>query len=183
MEKTISFLSQIDTTWTLFLDRDGVINTRIIDGYVRTIDNFQFIKNVKEAFVVFRKLFGKIIVVTNQQGIGKGLMTDEELKIIHEYMNCELDNAIDAVYFAPHLALENHPNRKPHTGMALQAKIDFPEIDFRKSIMVGDSLSDVLFGQNAGMKTVFIAENPYNSIQADVYCMSLYDFAERLKSL
>ena len=68
----------------------------------------------------------------------------------------DLGGRIDTIYFAPQLKEENSPMRKPGIGMALQAKKDFPEIDFEKSIMVGDSMSDMEFGKKAGMKTVFI---------------------------
>ena len=61
----------IDNDWTLFLDRDGVINVRIIDGYVTKIEEFEFMPNVLEAFKIFKEKFKHIIVVTNQQEIGR----------------------------------------------------------------------------------------------------------------
>ena len=72
-------ISNIDNTWTLFLDRDGVINKRIINDYVRTTNQFKFLEGVKNAMQLFAPRFHKIVVVTNQQGIGKGLM----LSLIH----------------------------------------------------------------------------------------------------
>lgn len=174
------FLFQIDASWTLFLDRDGVINQRIDEGYVRNVDEFKFIDYVKEAFVLFRQKFGKIIVVTNQQGIGKGIMNEEALHVVHDYMCKELNYAIDKVYYSPYLSELNHPSRKPNIGMALAAKQDFPSIDFEKAIMVGDTYTDILFGQKAGMKTVLIANPNIKNINADLQYTSLYEFAKEI---
>ncbi|HOS16689.1 MAG TPA: HAD-IIIA family hydrolase [Bacteroidales bacterium] len=174
------FIFQIDADWTLFLDRDGVINQRIVDGYVRNVDEFKFIDHVKEAFVLFRQKFGKIIVVTNQQGIGKGIMSEEALYVVHDHMLKELNYTIDKVYYSPYLSEQNHPSRKPNIGMALAAKQDFPAIDFEKAIMVGDTYTDILFGQKTGMKTVLIAHSNNKSIHADLQYTSLYEFAKEI---
>jgi histidinol-phosphate phosphatase family protein len=147
----------VDSSWTLFLDRDGVINKRIVGNYVKSIDEFEFEDGALETIAKFSKLFGRIIVVTNQQGIGKGIMTESNLFEIHRYMSEEIERhggRIDAVYYAPALASEQSELRKPNTGMAYLAQKDFPEIDFQKSVMIGDSDSDILFGQALGMITV-----------------------------
>ena len=67
----------------LFLDRDGVINRRIVDGYVTRPADFVLIDGVLEAMALFAKRFDRIFVVTNQQGIGKGLMTEADLEAVH----------------------------------------------------------------------------------------------------
>ncbi|MEO8861954.1 MAG: HAD-IIIA family hydrolase [Ginsengibacter sp.] len=145
-------LSKIDNTWTLFLDRDGVINEEKHEDYIHKWDEFKFYKGVKEALAVFNKKFGKIFIVTNQRGVGKGLTKMEDLAIIHKNMLAEIIEAggrIDKLYFA--IDLENDsPNRKPSPGMGLQAKLDFPDIDFSKSIMIGNTISDMKFGRNLG---------------------------------
>ena len=149
----------INKDWTLFLDRDGVINQQLLDDYVKKWSEFKFKDNVLSSLKKLSALFGKIIIVTNQQGIGKGIMTVDELEIVHKKMKEEIEKAggrIDRIYFCPKLEKENSEMRKPNPGMALQAKSDFPEIDFKRSIMVGDSISDMQFGKNAGMKTVLI---------------------------
>ncbi len=149
----------INKSWSLFLDGDGVINKRLENDYVKTLDDFEFIEGVPEALKTLSELFGKIIVVTNQQGIGKGLYSENDVNMIHHYMVDEIEKhegRIDKVYFSPHLAADNHPWRKPGIGMALQAKEDFLGIDFTKSVIVGDSLTDMQFGRSAGMKTVYI---------------------------
>jgi len=150
----------VDKTWTLFLDRDGVINKHLPDDYVKTWDEFVFNERVFETLKKLSELVGRILIVTNQQGIGKGLMTEEDLMNIHTKMLHEIKangGRIDAVFHAPHkVADDSYGLRKPNTGMALKAKQLFPEIDFSKSIMVGDTASDMQFGKNAGMKTVFV---------------------------
>jgi D-glycero-alpha-D-manno-heptose 1-phosphate guanylyltransferase len=148
---------RIDQSWTLFLDRDGVINERIVGDYVKHVEDFHFMPGALDAIVQFSKTFQRIIVVTNQQGIGKGLMTERNLLDVHRYMQSEVEKhggKLDAVYFAPQLSAENSDLRKPNIGMAKQAQADFPEIDFSKAVMIGDSDSDIVFGQKAGMITV-----------------------------
>ena len=172
--------STIDNDWTLFLDRDGVINVRIIDGYVTKIEEFEFLPGVIEAFKIFKNKFNRIIVVTNQQGVGKGLMTEDDVKEVHDFMINEVENhdgKIDKVYFCPQLKSVPDNYRKPSPKMAYMAKEDFPEIDLSKSIMIGDMNSDVEFGKNAGMMTVFIGDNELILIP-DGRFNSLYDFAK-----
>jgi D-glycero-D-manno-heptose 1,7-bisphosphate phosphatase len=149
----------IDQTWTLFLDRDGVINRRIIGRYVTRWEEFEFLHGVLEASKILARAFGRIVVVSNQQGIGKGIMTEVDLDKIHSSMVRQIEGArgrIDLVLFSPHLKEEGSRMRKPDIGMALEAKRKFPEIDFGKSVMAGDSGSDMMFGRNAGMKTILI---------------------------
>ncbi len=179
------FQFSIDNTWTLFLDRDGVINRKIDSDYVRNIDQFEWLPGVQESILLLSKIFGRIIIVTNQQGVGKGLMKNEEVKIIHDYIikaTSDFGGKIDKVYFAPQLKNENSLMRKPGIGMALEAKKDFPEIDFSKSIMVGDSLSDMEFGKTAGMKTIFISQKKSNEKNnlIDRTCNSLQEMTEQL---
>ena len=159
--KPSSMNLKIDKSWTLFLDRDGVINERLQDDYVKTWEEFRFTDGSLEAIKIFSQSFGVIVVVTNQQGIGKGMMTESVLHQIHDNMLNAVSKSggcIDKVYYSPYLASENHHTRKPGIGMGLMARSDFSNISFRKSIMVGDSYSDILFGKRLGMKTVFIGD-------------------------
>ncbi len=149
----------IDQSWTLFLDRDGVINRRLPDDYVKKLEEFEFLPDVPDAIRKLSQIFGCVIVVTNQQGIGKGLMTVQDLSIIHDEMCREIEShggRIDKIYFSPHLKSEQSNMRKPGSGMAQAAKLDFPEIDMKKSIMAGDSESDMWFAKNSGMHAVWI---------------------------
>ena len=150
----------IDKSWTLFLDRDGVINRRIHDGYVHVWNQFEFLPGTKEALNILSTVFGKIFVVSNQQGIGKGLMTEEELMVIHQHMIDEIKQSgghIDKVYHCPFLEIENSIMRKPNIGMALRARKDFPGTNFKRSVMVGDAISDMIFGKKLGMRTAFLS--------------------------
>lgn len=168
---------RIDKTWTLFLDRDGVINEKRDNDYVKSIEEFKFIDGAKEAIKKLNKIVGNTLVVTNQQCVGKGIITESDLNKIHDYLNEELEKEggiVDKIYFAPQLKSENSEFRKPNTGLADLAKQDFPEIDFKKSIMVGDSLTDIEFGNKKNMVTVLISEIPNNT--ANYTFSSLIEF-------
>jgi D-glycero-D-manno-heptose 1,7-bisphosphate phosphatase len=174
----------IDKTWTLFLDRDGVINEKLQNDYVKGWHEFRFIEGSPDALKKLSMLFGKIIVVTNQQGIGKGIYTESDLARIHNQMMEEIikqEGRIDRIYFSPHLAAMNHPHRKPGIGMALEAKKEFPDIDFSKSIIVGDSMSDMKFGKDAGMITVYISGKQVSDPLIDHCFLSLLKFSEALQ--
>jgi D-glycero-D-manno-heptose 1,7-bisphosphate phosphatase len=174
----------IDSSWTLFLDRDGVLNERIIDDYVKQLNELKIIAGVSDALATFNSIFGRIIVVTNQQGIGKGSMTAEDLEVIHGYLQNYFEmngGRIDKFYFSPELAQDNSPNRKPGTGMGLQAQSDFPEINFSKAIMVGDSESDIEFGTNLGMITVMLKNARNISSSANYIFENLYEVSIALK--
>ncbi len=152
-------LSEIDKTWTLFLDRDGVINQEIVPYYTNTWEEFKFYDGVKVAIQIFSQKFNRIIVVTNQRGVAKGTTKLENLHLIHKNMLQEVEKVggkIDAVYYCPDMESNN---RKPNPGMGLQAAKDFPDIDLSKSIMVGNTISDMGFGRNIGAKTVFLTTN------------------------
>ena len=165
----------INDSWTLFLDRDGVINQRIKGGYVTSPNEFEFLPGVEKAMNILSDIFSRIIVVTNQQGIGKGLMTEDQLADIHQKMIDHLKSAggrIDAIYYCPALEEDRSPNRKPLPGMAFKAKEDFPGIEFSKALMVGDTESDIEFGQRAGMFTVLCSKQ---TIEVDkMYHRPLY---------
>ena len=180
------FLYDVDSSWTLFLDRDGVINQKFDMDYVKNVSEFEFENGAVEAIYRLTDQFYKIIIVTNQQGIGKGLMTHEDLRKIHQYMLHEIENAhgrIDQIYYSPDLDHTDSYYRKPSPGMAYLAQNDFPQIDFQKSIMVGDSLTDLVFGKSVGMKTVFIGTTGLgiNNKLADLICSGLLEFS-RLKN-
>lgn len=142
----------------MFLDRDGVINKRY-EGYITHWEDFEYTEGALKAIVRFSKYFDRIIVVTNQQGVGKELMTQEALNELHEKMKESIEavgGRLDGILACTELASEDNNCRKPSPAMGLWAKKQFPEIDFKKSIMVGDSISDINFGQNLGMFTVLV---------------------------
>lgn len=176
----------IDKSWTLFLDRDGVINVENPGTYVTSWKEFIFCDGALSAMNTLNELFGRIVIVTNQRGVGRGIMTMDDLKEISTNMREAIVKAkgrIDKIYSCTSVDEHDH-NRKPNTGMALQAREDFPEIDFRQSIMVGNSMSDMEFGKRMGMHTVFLTtkhepfELPHDMI--DEQFISLKAWAETL---
>ena len=181
MKEFSQFVNSLSKDWTLFLDRDGVINKRLPDEYVKSIEEFDFLEGVTESLQILSKIFGRIIVISNQQGIGKKLMTIETLDSIHNQMITDVSKdggRIDKVYFCPDLAHKPDNYRKPNSEMAFQAKKDFPEIDFNKSLMIGDSASDIEFGKRLQMKTIFIGKSSDSS--ADFEFSSLLEFTQML---
>ncbi len=179
----------IDTSWTLFLDRDGVINRRIIDDYVKDWDEFEFLPGVLDALKILSGQFAKILVVSNQQGVGKGLMSGADVELIHSKMLDAIRNKggkIDRVYYCPELATDKPGCRKPYPGMAYQAQKDFPGIDFEQSVMVGDSLSDMKFSENLGMKKVYISTDKKDIPDKkyfDFIFPDLHTFARNISSI
>jgi len=181
-------LGQIDNTWTLFLDRDGVINHEKEKDYIYNYGEFTFYDGVRSALQYLSTRFGKIIIITNQRGVGRSLMTENDLLSIHEQMLADIEASggrVHKIYYC--VANDDaHPNRKPNPGMAQDALRDFPEIELSKSIMVGNKLSDMQFGRNAGMYTVFVQTTdpeqqlPHKSI--DLAFADLPSFAKALQN-
>jgi D-glycero-D-manno-heptose 1,7-bisphosphate phosphatase len=143
-------------TRAAFLDRDGVINRKAPDDqYVTRWEDFHLLPGVVEGIAQLNRAGLRVIVVTNQRCVAKGLLTEAELKNLHQRMTEYLARAgatIDAVYYCPH-GLEACCNcRKPAPGMLLEAA-RLHGIDLAASWMIGDSSSDVQAGKNAGCRT------------------------------
>jgi histidinol-phosphate phosphatase family protein len=179
-------LELIDKTWSLFLDRDGVINMDKPNSYVFNPGEFIFYQGVLSSLQILNNHFGHIVIVTNQRGVGRGLMTESDLEAIHAKMMKEIiahQGRIDKIYYCATNDNED-PRRKPNPGMAYEARRDFPAIDFKRSLVIGNNISDMQFGRNAGMKTVFIRstipdiELPNPDI--DLAFLSLEDFTKAL---
>ena len=146
---------------TLFLDRDGVINQKLEGRYVTNFNEFVFVKNSDLAIRKLHKIFKRILIVTNQQGIGKGIMTEDDLNLLHLQMQRKLNpdfDLIDKIYFCPCLEGDSCNCRKPKTGMLEEAKLDFPEIIIKNSFLIGDSESDIEAGNKFGLKTIKVNE-------------------------
>lgn len=176
-----------DRTWTLFLDRDGVINVNKDDSYVFNREEFIFKEGTLDAIARLSRLFGRIIVITNQRGVGKGLMSEADLHDIHSYMKSNIEMAggrIDDIFYCT--STDNaHPDRKPSPGMAFRAQEKYPEIDFSKAVMVGDKSADMQWGRNIGALTVLIRSERYKDTidpsSVDIACNSLFQFAHLLQ--
>jgi D-glycero-D-manno-heptose 1,7-bisphosphate phosphatase len=179
-------LKTIDNSWTLFLDRDGVINFERNNDYVKAWDEFKFYDESIKALPLLAAKFTTIVITTNQKGVGKGIMTEESLQTIHHNMVSEIEKMggrIDHIFYC--IDVDNDSiNRKPQPGMAFQAQEKFPSIDFTKSIMVGNRTSDMEFGRNAGLHTVFLAtthpETAYPNPLIDYRFNHLLEFAKAL---
>lgn len=182
-------LDQVNNEWTLFLDRDGVLNHEKDNDYVLNWDEFKFYEGIPEALASLNHRFKHIVIVTNQKGVGKGVMQLEDLQHIHDNMLSIIEKAggrIDQIYFCSDLS-DNSPNRKPQPGMAFQAQHDFPDIDLSKSIMAGNRPNDMKFGRNAGMYTVYLAtthpDTPFPHPDIDLRFNSLIEFTDALTTV
>lgn len=135
-----------------FFDRDGVVNLPPGPGYVLTPEDFHLTPGIGEVLRLCRRHGFRLILITSQQGVGKGLMTSADLQGIHEKMQTLLaaeDAAFDAVYACPHLAGQCDC-RKPSPKMILDAARDRP-LDLSRSLMIGDHDRDIQMARNAGL--------------------------------
>lgn len=176
----------------VFIDRDGVINEE--RNYVHRIDDFVLLAGVLDGLKLLNGAGYRLIVVTNQAGIARGYYSQKEMDILHEHLHKNLalhGVTLDAIYFCPH-----HPQgevksfaidcncRKPAPGMILQAAREF-DLDLAKSVLIGDKLSDVQAGKNAGVgKTVLVKSGhnlePSAILEADLVAADLLDAARIL---
>jgi len=178
-------LKKIEKGWTLFIDRDGVVNEEKINEYVHHWHEFKFYDKAKEAFKILSEIFTTIIMVTNQRGVARGLTKLEDLKKIHTNMELELRQAggrIDKIYYCTDM---ESPNRKPNPGMGLKALKDFPKIELTKSVMIGNALSDMEFGRNLGVAVnIFLSTTIKDVVfpdeRIDYHFNSLYEAAQAL---
>lgn len=174
---------------TLFLDRDGVLNTEISKDYVKSWEEFIFEPHIFDALLILKEHFHRMIVVTNQRGVGAGLMTQEDLDAIHTRMVAEFklrDIIVDKIYAATDED-RSSSRRKPSPFMGLCAQEDFPDITFHESLMVGNSPSDMEFGKALQMRTLFIDDKrKFTDVSeidnADFEADSLFEFAIKVQN-
>src|SRR5689334_7971186 len=178
-------LKQINKEWSLFLDRDGVIN-HDKTPYTLNAGDFEFYEGVLEAIKKFNAIFNHIFVVTNQRGVGKKMMTEDDLLEIDELMTSSIAKSggrMDKIYYCTAID-SKHPDRKPNPGMAYRAMKEHPAVKKHQSIMVGNNLSDMQFGKTAGLYTVLLTTtgvsvtlpHPLVDLQFD----SLKEFADAI---
>lgn len=153
-------LQDIDVTGyeTLLLDRDGVINRLRPNDYVKCWEEFEFLSGVFDALKKWNRHFKHIFVVTNQRGVGKGVMTEKALNEIHQRMIAEIKvhgGRIDRVYYCTALTEEDN-RRKPGIGMFQDIRRDYPDVKPETCLMIGDSESDMRFAKNCGIKGIKI---------------------------
>ena len=171
----------------VFLDRDGVINKKAPEGdYIKNWDEFEFLPGVEKAIRTFNENGFLVIIVSNQRGIARGLMTEEDLKEIHSKMREELakDGAvIDGIYYCPH-DLDDHCGcRKPAPGLLLEAAKEH-NVDLSQSWMIGDQESDIEAGRRAGCKTILISNaiSRFEKNEPELMAETLLEAAYKLLS-
>ena len=143
---------------TLLLDRDGVINRLRPGDYVKTVDEFEWLPGAKRALALAAERFPRIYIVTNQRGVGKGLMSREALDGIHSWMTAEIAAAggrIDEIYVCTAISPDD-PCRKPQRGLFDRILQEHPEVVPSRTLMVGDSQSDRQFADNCGVAFRFV---------------------------
>lgn len=143
----------------IILDRDGVINKKgPMHSYITSWDRFEFLPYVKEALSLLGKSSLKVVIVTNQPAISKGLISLQDLEEIHDQMRKEIVSSggrIDKIYFCPHIAEDLCDCRKPSPKMILDAIKDFNST-LEKTVYLGDFFKDYLTAKNAGVDFIFI---------------------------
>lgn len=181
-------------TKAAFIDRDGVINEE--RNYVHHIADFMLLPGVIDGLILLRDAGYRLIIVTNQAGIARGYYDQAAMDHLHDHLRTLLSEhgvALDAIYFCPH-----HPQgsvktltidcncRKPAPGMLLQAAKDF-NLDLTTSVLIGDKLSDIQAGKNAGVGRTVIVESGHQvetiaRHEADFVAMDLLAAARVLTS-
>jgi D-glycero-D-manno-heptose 1,7-bisphosphate phosphatase len=139
----------------IFLDRDGVINEDS-EAFITHPDQVIIFPTVSQAIRSLREIGFHIIVVSNQSGVGRGLLSEETLADINGKIQEELERdgaKLDGMYHCPHLPTDGCSCRKPKNGMLIQASRDF-DIDLYESYMIGDKPSDIACGESSGCSTI-----------------------------
>jgi D-glycero-D-manno-heptose 1,7-bisphosphate phosphatase len=167
----------------LFLfDRDGIINVRPVNDYVKQLNEFHFHPDFFELFSLLNNLGFHTAVITNQQGVGKGLMSEATLIEIHKHMQDALSSKtgykFDKIFYCTSLKEVNDYRRKPNPGM-LEEAIKFFNLDKENTFFMGDSTSDIIAGKEAGVKTILINSEIHE--EPDYYFQTLKEFIIYLK--
>jgi len=168
----------------VFLDRDGVVNRKAPKGlYITRWEDMEFLPGVVEAIALLKQAGFRVIVVTNQRCVAKGLLTVAQLEHMHQKM-CALFAArgaiLDGVYYCPHEISPACECRKPAPGMLLQAARD-QRVELADSWMIGDSEIDMLAGRRAGCRTAYLGpEADATASGADLCASSLLDATHRI---
>lgn len=142
----------------VFLDRDGVLNVDRVD-YVYHLGHFIIPEGVVEALKALKEAGYKLIVITNQSGIAKGIYERKDVQLIHDALQEASGGALDDLYYCPYHELHDSASltRKPGSLLIEKAAAKY-EVDMSQSYMVGDHERDILAGMRAGLQTIRIAE-------------------------
>jgi len=147
----------------LFLDRDGIVNEEV--GYLHRPEDVRWVEGIAPLCRTAQTLGYKLIVVTNQSGIARGLYSEAEFHTLMDWMRAELEREdvhLDGVYFCPyhpHHGIgeykREHEDRKPGPGMLLRAAREH-DLDLSRSILIGDRCSDITAANSAGLQQAFL---------------------------
>lgn len=155
-----SHLSTPLAGYTIFLDRDGTLNPD--PGYIRSSEQYELFPGVPQALAKLKQAGARLIVVTNQSGVARGLLSIDELEVIHRKLRRLLHDAgasLDGIYFCPHHPEEQCRCRKPNTGMIDQAQRD-GGIDLSRSYLIGDQMRDMELAKRIGARSVLVTTEP-----------------------
>lgn len=154
----------------IFLDRDGTLNYE--KNYLYKKEDFEFIPGILDAIRLWNDLQYLVIIVTNQAGVARGYYSENDVRVLHEYVDSLLKDLglhIDAYYYCPHHPTEGLGKyridcdcRKPKPGMIMQAIKDF-DIDVKKSFLFGDKESDIAAGLSVGIKSFIVNGRTFDS--------------------
>lgn len=165
-------------TKCVFLDRDGVLNRDKVD-YVYSAEEHIILDGVPEALHLLKEAGYKLVIITNQSGIGKGIYTPKEVLLCYDILQNETGHKIDDIYYCPY-----HPDfdtetlsRKPGSLMFEKA-IAKHKIDVTKSWMVGDRARDLVPAKKLGIKTILVGEE--KGVESDLTCTNLLEAAKQI---
>jgi D-glycero-D-manno-heptose 1,7-bisphosphate phosphatase len=162
----------------IFFDRDGVVNYRLAKDYVKTTEEFHLLPDFLQFFQEIKQKGYLAILISNQQGVGKGFMTEKDLCVVLNYMQKLLYKLtgfkFDDIFYCIDLADQGSFRRKPNPGMLLEA-IDKWGIIPDESWMVGDSPTDAEAGRKAGVNTILLGNYKINdNFDADIILDNLF---------
>ena len=174
--------------YTVFLDRDGVINKDAV-GYIKNPSEFEFIPKSREAIALLTQNGFKVIVITNQSMIGRNISTKKALDAIFKKMKTGVETAggrITDIFYCPHAPEDHCSCRKPKPGLIFQAQKKY-QINLARSFMVGDSEKDIACARTAGCANAVLVktgngtaayhELGQNHMALDYFAEDLYDDA------
>ena len=148
---------------TVFLDRDGTLNYD--PGYLKIAADLKLLAGVGPALARLKKVGAKLVVVTNQSGVGRGILTLKDLEAIHARLQGLLeqeDVALDAIYFCPHHPDDGCRCRKPNVGMVERAVSEL-QLDFRRFYLIGDHARDIQLAHRVGAKSILLTPAPVDA--------------------
>ena len=142
--------------YTIFLDRDGTLNED--PGYLRSASELKLLAGVGAALARLKSAGARLVVITNQSGVGRGYLTLKDLEAIHARLEGLLeqrDAALDAIYFCPHHPDDGCRCRKPATGMVERAVSEL-QVDLKKAYLIGDHASDIQLAKAVAVTSILV---------------------------